>query len=223
MSSELNHNNERLRENALSAGAVMLGVAAADKIPLELPASAAGMPLVVAVACRLSDEVVDSLTDGPTPLYKHHYRQTNYLLDSIALRLQALIIMEGYRALAFPASQIINWTPPMAGEISHRHVAWAAGLGWFGRNNLLVNRVHGCRIRLVTIATNFPLTPDEPVDDNCGSCRLCLKACPAGAIETKTADFKIDACYNQLETFRRQRGIGVHICGLCIKACPPGR
>jgi epoxyqueuosine reductase QueG len=222
MPSDPGDNNQRLKELVLSGGGIMMGVARAEKIPVDMLKSAGDLPLAVSIACRLSDCVMESLQDGPTPLYKHHYRQTNYLLDSIALRLQAMIIREGCRAVAFPASQIIDWTPPMAGEISHRHVAWAAGLGWFGRNNLLVNREHGCRIRLATVVTDFPLQTAEPVDDDCGSCHRCVKACPAQAIRTSARDFQIDACYNQLETFRRIRGIGVHICGLCIKACPPG-
>ena len=62
----------------------------------------------------------------------------------------------GYQAIPIAASQIVDWKTQKA-YLSHKHVARAAGLGWIGRNNLLVNEQFGSRIRLVTILTEIPL------------------------------------------------------------------
>ena len=177
-------------------------------------------PRAVSLGFPLSRAVIDDIVDCPTPLYFHLYRQANYQLDRAALQLSLLLEEAGFRSLPVPASQVIA-DAPMRGHISHRLVAWAAGLGWHGRNNLLVSPLLGSRLRLVTVLTDAPLTPDRPLQADCGSCRACLVVCPAGAIRDNPAHFDLDACYRKLSEFRRLPFIGQHICGVCVKACAP--
>ncbi|HPP12289.1 MAG TPA: tRNA epoxyqueuosine(34) reductase QueG [bacterium] len=61
---------------------------------------------------------------------------------------------------------------------------WAvqAGLGWMGKNTLLVTPEYGSWVFLATLLINVPLTPDLKKEDRCGRCRLCLEACPTGAL-----------------------------------------
>jgi len=94
-----------------------------------------------------------------------------------------------------------------------------AGLGWIGRNNLLVNPQLGSRYRLVTILTDMPLVNDEALNRDCGKCMACLKTCPAKAIKENKEDFDHWACLDKLKEFRRQGVVGQHICGVCVKAC----
>ena len=64
------------------------------------------------IAVAISPDVFEQITIEPTPLYLHHYLAANMLLDDINLRLQREIIHEGFRALAIPASQVVdkvNW------------------------------------------------------------------------------------------------------------------
>jgi epoxyqueuosine reductase QueG len=76
-------------------------------------------------------------------------------------------------------------------------------------------------MRLVTVLTNMPLEAGEPLKDDCGVCRRCLKKCPAGAIKEKLEDFDYMACYEKLREFRKSGIVGQHICGVCVKACFP--
>jgi len=175
-------------------------------------------PRAVVMALRLSGAVLETCLDGPTPIYFHHYRQANYQLDRAALAVSALLQEAGYEALPVPASQVVG-DDPMRGQASHRALAELAGLGWRGRNNLLVTPRFGAQVRLVTVLTDAPLVPDAPVEGDCGTCRNCLAICPAGAIGETVADFDLEACYRQLCEFRKRRYIGQHICGLCVGAC----
>jgi epoxyqueuosine reductase len=63
--------------------------------------------------------------------------------------------------------------------------AWAAraGLGWIGKNNLLVSPVFGSFVFLATLVTEVELLYDAPSDNRCGSCMRCVAACPTGALE----------------------------------------
>lgn len=174
----------------------------------------------VVFGMSLQDAVIESIVDRPTPLYFHNYRQTNYRLDGLALEAAALIQQEGYNAVAIAASQLVS-RDPMRGHVSHRTLGWAAGLGWHGRNNLLVHPEYGSRFRLASVLTDAPLEPDEPLDRDCDTCVACVRVCPAGAIRKNPKEFDLESCYRKLCEFARIPFVGQHICGVCLKACYP--
>lgn len=176
------------------------------------------LPLAVVIAVRVSPTVLSTLEDGPNLLYFHHYRQLNSLLDRAALGITREIEIKGYSAIPIAASQVVDWEK-LIGHVSHRELAYLAGLGWRGRNNLLVTAKWGSQVRLASILTDFPLEPACPLIGDCGSCYCCLSACPAKAIEEEPTAFDRLACYEQLKEFSRSRRIGQYVCGLCVKAC----
>jgi epoxyqueuosine reductase len=177
------------------------------------------LPLAVVIALRVSRAVLSTLEDGPNLLYFHHYRQINAQLDRAAATISAEIERRGYSALPIAASQIVDWEK-MAGQVSHKAMARLAGLGWQGRNNLLVTPQLGSQVRLATILTDLPLVPDHPLEADCGSCRRCVAVCPARAIGDIPDVFDLPACRDKLSEFRKTRRIPQHICGVCVKACP---
>jgi len=172
----------------------------------------------ISLGQRLIRSVLEDIVDTPTPLYFHLYRQVNFFLDRAALLLSSHIQDSGYNALPIPASQIINWERQQ-GHLSHKKIGRLAGLGWIGRNNLLVNPELGSQFRLVTVLTDMPLLPDKPLDSDCGECMLCLSSCPAAAIKETKEDFDHQACFDKLKEFRRAGVVSQFICGVCVKAC----
>lgn len=79
-------------------------------------------------------------------------------------------------------------TPEKRGiaEVSLRHAAVAAGLGAFGRHNLVVHPRLGTRVIFTAILTKLQLSSDPPVEKNpCTECGLCVQACPAGALNVQ--------------------------------------
>jgi len=111
--------------------------------------------------------------------------------------------------------------------------AWAerAGLGWIGKHSNLVSAEQGSWLLLGEILTTLELEPDEPAADLCGSCTLCIQACPTGAI---AEPYVVDAthCISYLTIEWRgeasslspelQRGMGNKIfgCDDCLDVCP---
>ncbi|HEK85256.1 MAG TPA: epoxyqueuosine reductase [Candidatus Aminicenantes bacterium] len=162
--------------------------------------------------------VLDDLKDAPTLLYFHHYRQLNSFLDRAALQLASFITARGYLALPIAASQVIDWKNQKA-HLSHKKIGELAGIGWLGRNNLLVNPRLGSRFRLVTVLTNLPLKTDQPIPFSCGDCHRCQQVCPVQAIKEKPSEFDHLSCFEKLKEFRNRGLVGQYICGLCVKAC----
>ena len=214
-------NKRELEAFARQLGFDLFGVAdiasLRDDFLLE-PDTRDRFPLAVSLGKRLSDAVLEDIRDHPTSIYFHHYRQMNFFLDRGALLLADHIQKRGFRSMAIAASQIVDWANQRA-HVSHKHVGRAAGLGWFGRNNLLVNPVLGSRFRLVTVLTDMPLEADCPLDGDCGACRACAAACPAGAIKASREDFDHQACYETLKDFRKKGYTTQFICGICVRDC----
>ncbi len=215
-------NAERIKNLCRQWGGSLFGVANLRSFKREEillpPGLIDQLPNAISTGYHLSDSVLEEIENQPTPLYFHHYQRVNILLDSIGLIVTSTIQDLAYRAMPIPASQLVDWKN-QRGHLSHKHVARAAGLGWIGRNNLLVNEKFGARIRLVTILTNFPLPIDSPSANNCGSCRNCLSVCPAGAIKERQEDFDHLRCYEQLRSFTKTLHFSHNICGVCVKAC----
>jgi len=214
-------NKRELEAFARQLGFDLFGVAdiasLRDDFLLE-PDTRDRFPLAVSLGKRLSDAVLEDIRDHPTSIYFHHYRQMNFFLDRGALLLADHIQKRGFRSMAIAASQIVDWANQRA-HVSHKHVGRAAGLGWFGRNNLLVNSVLGSRFRLVTVLTDMPLEADRPLDRDCGACRACAAACPAGAIKASREEFDHQACYETLKDFRKKGYTTQFICGICVRDC----
>ena len=216
-----NRNYSSLKELSRRLGADLFGVADISGLKREFllsPEMFKNLNRGISLGVRLLDSVLEEIQDKPTKLYYHHYRQANFFLDRLAFKLASFIQSEGFLSLPIPASQVIDWEK-QKGHLSHRKIAYAAGLGWLGRNKLLVNPDFGSRIRLVTILTNMPLSCDEPLNRDCGECRACISVCPAGAIKEKREDFDRVQCFEQLRAFTKMRLVGQYICGVCVKAC----
>ena len=217
-------NYEKLRNYAADKGADLFGVAETEKlkqyIHRELRDISAKLPYAVSLGIRLQKSVMDTLINRPNQIYKTHYRQINSLLDDIAQLTAGFIQREGYQALPISASYIIDWDKQNA-HISHRHVALEAGVGFWGKNNLLIHPEYGAGVRLVTVLTDIPLKTDTPIADNCEDCDACMAACPAEAIDDNGFDFH--KCFEQVKEFARVNYYNAHICGLCVRACTDAR
>jgi epoxyqueuosine reductase QueG len=214
---------EQLKNFARQRGAALFGVAPLNKLsPAHCtlaPSTLHGLERAISIAFHLSDRILEDIIDGPTKLYFFHYQRANIFLDQLALQITDFIQRQGGEALPIPASQITDWVNQKA-HVSHKHVAVLAGLGWIGRNNLLITPQFGARQRLVTVITNMPLKIDEPLPWGCGECRACLASCPAKAIKEKPQDFDHLGCFQMIKELVKKAGISQNICGLCVKACP---
>jgi epoxyqueuosine reductase len=114
------------------------------------------------------------------------------------------------------------------GPVQERVYAQYAGLGWIGKNACVINPAMGSWILLAEIICSLPLEPDQPSFDQCGTCTLCLDACPTQAL---VAPRVLDAtkCVSYLTIEYRgkipdehREGIGNHLfgCDVCQEVCP---
>jgi epoxyqueuosine reductase QueG len=215
-------NYEELKKFALKEGASLFGVARTSDLGEQhltlAPQVVKGLGKAVSMAFRLSGRVLEDVVTGPTKLYFFHYQRVNVVLDELALKVTNFIQNRGWEALPIPASQIIDWEKQTA-HVSHKHAARKAGIGWIGRNNLLVTPEFGSRQRLITVLTDMPLRTDEPLPWGCGECRACVSSCPSGSIKENPEDFDHVGCYQQMRILVKAAGISQNICGLCVKAC----
>lgn len=158
--------------------------------------------------------------DIASPSWADGYLVTNAMAVEIAARLVEWVAGMGYRAvephnIGFAADMLMSrW--------SQRHVAWIAGHGSFGLNNMLIGE-KGCCGRYFSIITDLPVNHDRPVDtEYClyrrnGSCKVCVNRCFSGAL-TKNG-YDRHKCY-LICLKNKSLYKGADVCGKCVVGLP---
>ena len=166
------------------------------------------------------------------------YEETNTLIVIINRDLIEFLSQKGYKA-AFSIQSMTFDKEKLISHWSQRHFAYAAGLGTFGINNMLITKV-GCCGRYSTVITNLDVEADQPVEgEYClykkkGTCGICMKHCPAGALTPDGYDR--NACYGICkenavvytdfgssymdETGENANSVGSEVCGKCVTGSP---
>lgn len=114
------------------------------------------------------------------------------------------------------------------GRMVDRAVAQRSGLGWYGKNTNILTKGWGSWVFLAEIITNLPIQADEPLKANCGSCEVCLHACPTGALPAPyVLDMTRCISYLTIELrgsipleLRPLMGNLIYGCDICQQVCP---
>ncbi len=144
--------------------------------------------------------------------------------DVIGARLDALVVwMRAESSAPFEARAYVD-----TGPVQERVYAQHGGVGWIGKNTCVIHPQLGSWIFLAEIICSLPLDVDAPALDQCGTCTLCLEACPTNAL---VAPGVLDSnrCISYLTIELRgdvpgalQPAIGSHVygCDICQEVCP---
>jgi epoxyqueuosine reductase len=153
--------------------------------------------------------------EGRLPRYtrRDRYAELREALDALGRRLGG-----AYRVLVDENAHV------------DREAAARAGVGFYGKNTMLITRTHGSWVVLGTLVTAAELEPSEPLALDCGSCRLCIDACPTGALD-EPGVLDANRCLSWStqrpgpipEEHRTAIGDAVYGCDICQEACPWNR
>lgn len=184
----------------------------------------------ISIVLPLRPEVVKNIMSGPTEEYFDAYHEVEKKLDEIVLAGEEFLKERGYRAYA-QTSERVREDNEWRTELPHKTVATNAGIGWIGKNCLLVTEEYGSAIRLSSILTDAPLACEEAVrESKCKGCRKCVEACPAKALTGVAWSVEVDrdsmlnkeACVEkQIELTRKNTEYEKEfLCGKCFAVCP---
>ena len=139
-------------------------------------------------------------------------------------------VRELHHWLERETGETINARPYVdSGPILERDLAQRAGLGWFGKNTLIISPRIGSFFFLASLFVEYPLEPDAPFEaDRCGTCTRCLEACPTNAF-AGPRDLDASKCISYLTIelkgdipghLREAMGALVFGCDICQEVCP---
>jgi epoxyqueuosine reductase len=171
--------------------------------------------VVSAALCYFAPGPEPEAGEGRLPRYTwaDHYAELREKLEALGARLGGT-----YRVLV-DANQHVD-----------REGAARAGVGFYGKNTMLITRTHGSWVVLGTLVTDVEIEPSAPLELDCGSCTLCIEACPTGALDepgvvdsTKCLSFWTQAPDAIPEPYREELGPQVYGCDICQDVCPWNR
>jgi epoxyqueuosine reductase len=171
--------------------------------------------VVSAALCYYAPEPERAAGDGRLPRYawSDGYAELREKLDALGRSLDA-----PYRVLV-DANQHVD-----------REAAARSGVGFYGKNTLLITRRHGSWVVLGTLVTAAELEPTEPMDAGCGSCTRCIDACPTGALDepgvldaTRCLSYWTQVPEPIPTAYREALGAQVYGCDICQDVCPWNR
>ncbi len=209
-----------IEELALDCGADVLGF---GDVSEALPPGFAHLPVGISVG------MANAQSPGGAARYDHRDVEIQSALDEALREIAAFLRLRGYRYFCCPAEcdpMESPFTARMAHRFSHKAAATCAGLGWVGRNGLLIHPELGPCVSWATVVTNAPLPLGDPwTEGECRGCMACAEACPAGAISGKGWRrsqgmhrlVDADRCRDSLDTVERETG--ARVCGRCALAC----
>lgn len=213
---------EELKGLLLQSGSVLVGVGDLKGIGERR------YGIGISVAVSVPKRIVRELKDAPTKEYYEMYYALNDKLNKIVSDGERFLREKGFDAYAQTTDRVdIDWN--RSSKLPHKTVATRAGLGWIGKNGLLVTEEFGSAVRLSSLLTNAHLKCDEPVDaSRCGQCSLCVKKCPAQALEgvlwetgmEREKIVNVEKCFEkQMEVMYKATGIETDLCGKCFAVC----
>ena len=163
-----------------------------------------GFGCAVLFGKALSKEYISDIIEGRPPRTKEVIN-TERKMDSIAVRLADQLEGEGFESVG----------KIKTGVLPHKTVALRAGLGFIGKNNLLVTPEYGCDLMLGKALTKAPFLAScvEPMGVRCGDCDACVKACPNGALLDTT--WSVTTTRDEILTRKK-----CTLCLRCMVGCP---
>ena len=171
--------------------------------------------VVSAALCYYAEEPERSPGQGRLPRYTWYdaYAELREKLDQLGRRLGG-----GYRVLVDENQHV------------DREAAARAGVGFYGKNTLLITRRFGSWVVLGTLVSDLELETTAPLGLDCGSCALCIEACPTGALDepgtldaTKCLSYWTQSAHEAPEPYREALEVQVYGCDICQDVCPWNR
>lgn len=185
-----------------------------------------GAQTVVAYFLPFEESIVHSNVAGQLASreWAQAYVETNVLIKKLNLHIKDYLESQGYAVLVMPPTH--NFDPDsLISGWSHRHVAFVAGLGRFGLNNMLITE-SGCCGRIGSFITSLRVTPDPwPTQEAClfhynASCTQCVTRCVNEALSEDK--FNRHKCYQMCRVNEEKyRSLGrANVCGKCLVDVP---
>lgn len=175
---------------------------------------------VIVFLKKMPNEAV--MPNNPVP-YTHAAYLTYSELDRIGLALCQQLENAGIAAVPVPTDvPYLFWDAKRMhgmGIISLRHAAYNAGLGFLGRNTLLINKDFGNMVYIGAVLTSAKLDPSPLVEDqHCPpNCKICLDSCPSKALDGVTVNQMLCRKTSFIKT---ERGFDIYTCNACRRMCP---
>lgn len=236
----------RLEQFARSQGAVIFGIAdmtpAMDYLSVNSGDFFRQFPVGISFALPRSKTIVEQLGKRNDPrervLLHYSYRASSEMnteyIRKIIFGLVRQLEEEGYKAYVAPGG--LADKEKLTSFLSQKIAAHLAGMGWIGKNCLVISPKYGPRVSLATVLTDAPLATGSPLRDGCGQCMECVEACPPHSFtgvpfmpeQPRESRYNAHLCESYCQGQLKALGIkdmtaAGHVCGLCLSICPFGQ